>query len=133
MAEGLVRDRIYVDSKVDPGDMGVNLRFRGNQVIHPRAREARDTLVRDIVHAADGQLIDLGKDTWVSMSFTFRTRRFDIDGPIKRTLDALQLAMKQEVGYDDGWNDNRVTAIYVTKEWDRDNPGITIVAKKIGS
>jgi Holliday junction resolvase RusA-like endonuclease len=60
--------------------------------------------------------------TSVTLIFTFVTGRFDIDGPIKRTLDAIEKAIKAK-GYD--WNDLRVVKLNVRKMVG-ESPGVQI-------
>lgn len=52
-------------------------------------------------------------ETRVKLVFWFPTRASDIDGPIKRALDAVEQGIK-DAGCD--WNDNRITSLVVYKE-----------------
>ncbi len=49
----------------------------------------------------------------MAMTFSFSSKRFDVDGPVKRTMDAVEKALK-EMGFD--WNDRRVVAVRADKD-----------------
>jgi Holliday junction resolvase RusA-like endonuclease len=112
---------LSIQSATNPGDLGVNLRFKEKQVIHPRARAAQDALITEI-KASIPDSYKPCSNCAVEVAFTFTSNRFDIDGPIKRTLDAIQKALKAK-GYI--WSDARVTKMVVSKYVD-DEPGIEL-------
>jgi hypothetical protein len=117
--------------KVDPGDLGVNLRFKGSQVIHPKARAAQAKLVKEIQKHIQGR--EQGYDVpegacYLSLVFYFSSRRFDVDGPVKRTMDALEKALK---GLTYEWNDRRVGVLRVEKQM-LAKPGISLYLRPIG-
>jgi Holliday junction resolvase RusA-like endonuclease len=116
--------KLVVRSEVDPGDLGVNIRFRGRQALHPRSRAAMKKLMEDVTKAIESTegFQPCAVDCSLSIWFTFRNRRFDIDGPIKRTMDSLERAIKA-AGYT--WNDLRVDHLLVEKQTDP-KPGIYI-------
>ena len=102
--------RLEVRSFADPRDLGVNIRFRGNQVKHPRARAAQELLTADIVRENPRwEPCDVCR---VRIVFVYPDNRSDIDGPIKRTLDAVEAAVK-EMGHK--WHDGRVHGLEVYK------------------
>jgi Holliday junction resolvase RusA-like endonuclease len=110
---GIVGSWLTVHSNVNPGDLGVNLRFKGKQVIHPRARAAQNALIEDVKQAVE-KIPEFNPEYGIAgVLFVFTSKRFDIDGPLKRTLDALERGIKA-AGYN--WNDSRIKEVYITKE-----------------
>lgn len=104
---------LTVHSDVNPGDLGVNLRFRGKQVIHPRARKAQNELIEDVKKAVE-RVPSFNPEYGIAgVIFTFTSNRFDIDGPLKRTLDSLERGIKA-AGYQ--WNDSRLKEVYIEKK-----------------
>lgn len=103
----------YLNSDVDPRDLAVNVRFRGKAVTHPRARAAQEQLVAEIKQAIQAEeAYDPCEDCGVVAKFMLPNRRSDHDGPLKRTLDAIEQAHKA-LGYT--WNDNRVSKTIVER------------------
>lgn len=117
---------LTVHSAVNPGDLGVNLRFKGKQVIHPRARKAQDALIADVKKEVEkfGDAFNLEYGS-ASVHFTFTSSRFDIDGPLKRTLDAVERGIKA-AGH--AWNDSRLKEVYITKKVG-DTPRVSITVR----
>jgi Holliday junction resolvase RusA-like endonuclease len=117
-----VTRKLYLHLDVDPRDLAINRRFKGKPVIHPRVREAMDEVVIHTKQAIQGEVDYIPcKDCGVRIIFGFPSRRSDIDGPLKRFLDAIQEAHK---ALDLDWNDNRISKLVVEREitW----PGIVM-------
>ena len=113
---------LHLNLDVDPRDLAINLRFKGKPVIHPRVRAAMDEVVVHTKQAIQDE-VDYTpcKDCVVRIIFRFPSRRSDIDGPLKRFLDAIQEAHKA-LGLD--WNDNRISKLVVVRDITR--PGIVM-------
>ena len=102
-----------LDTDLDPRGLAINLRFRNKQIIHPRVRAAQDALITLIKQAIQkGGEYEPCRDCAVELVYTFPTTASDIDGPIKRTLDAIQMAHKS-LGHT--WHDNRISHLNVVK------------------
>jgi Holliday junction resolvase RusA-like endonuclease len=120
--------RVLAD--VDPGELSVNLKFRGSPVLHPRVRKAKDDLILQIKNT-----IQLMSEEYqpcsackVYIRYSFTNSRFDVDGPLKRTIDAIQEALNA-VGYE--WNDKRIEDLRVIK-WVMNQPQIVIEMSELG-
>lgn len=102
-------------AKVDPGKLGVNLRFRNSQTIHPEARKAQRALADAIKKEITERPYDYEpcQRCYLSLVFTFGSNRFDVDGPVKRTMDAVEMALK-ELGH--AWNDRKVVEVRMSKQ-----------------
>ncbi len=100
---------------VDPGDLGVNIRFKRSQTIHPRAKAAQRALVDAIKKEISGRPYGYEPCSrcYLSLMFTFTSNRFDVDGPVKRTMDAVEMALK-ELGH--AWNDRKVVQVNASKQ-----------------
>lgn len=107
---------LSVVSSVNPADLAINLRFKEKQVIHPRVRAAQDWLITDIKLAVPDSYETCNPCT-SEITFVFTSNRFDIDGPLKRTLDAIQKALKAK-GYT--WSDARISQLTVYKDVDEE-------------
>ncbi len=105
--------QLFLHIETDPRDLALNLRFKGKPVTHPRVREAMDEVVVLTKQAILDELDYIPcKDCGVSLKFVVPSRRSDIDGPLKRFLDAVQAAHKA-LGLD--WNDNRISKLMVER------------------
>jgi hypothetical protein len=100
-------------AKVDPGELGVNIRFKRSQAIHPRAKKAQRALVEAIKKEIEGRPYEPCSRCYLSLVFTFANNRFDVDGPVKRTMDAVEMALK-ELGHK--WNDRKVVEVRMAKQ-----------------
>lgn len=105
---------LSVTSSINPADLAINIRFKEKQIIHPRVRAAQDGLITDIKLAVPDSYETCNPCT-AEVTFVFTSNRFDIDGPIKRTLDAIQKALKAK-GYI--WSDSRIHQLTIYKEVD---------------
>lgn len=103
---------LQVWSNVDPRELQINRRFKKSQFIHPRARAAQRQLADDIRAAIAPDYQPCRDDCAVHLILHYPDRRSDIDGPIKRVLDALEMAVK-EAGY--AWHDGRIDHLRVSR------------------
>lgn len=112
MAEGM-NFGIHLELKIDPRDLAINLRYRGSHALPAKARKAHQRIceaVGEWIKSHDYQPCDRCE---VYLEFTFPSRRSDIDGPIKRTIDGLERGLKD---WDIDWNDNRVEKLHVIRK-----------------
>lgn len=102
-------------SVVSPADLGVNIHYRDSSVTHPRVRAAQDWLTIELKERMSQHgIYKLPKPARVELYFHFPTRGYDLDGPVKRTIDAIETAAKAQ---DIDWNDNWVTELFVRKRY----------------
>jgi len=129
-----VSDVLRVHSPVDPTDFSVNIRFRGKQALHPRARAA----IADLYAATRTSIRECGwqppipQQFEVTAWFNFKNDRGDLDNPYKRVQDAVLDAIKDEFpGI--GVNDSRVRRITMHKrnvQREGGEVGVTVEVRK---
>lgn len=109
-------DLINIQEAIDPRLLQVNRRLKGGHWIKPETKAAMDQLSLLAAQQVSGR-------TWiptkmsrfvVSLEFTFPTSNSDIDGPIKRTIDAVFTGMRKVVDLPHV-NDSRITSLWVRK------------------
>jgi Holliday junction resolvase RusA-like endonuclease len=124
--------RFYFHSEIDPASLAVNKKHLIASHLPPEVKQAQDDLIVEM----KASLIDHESKenmTWldgmtgsiyeVRMDFGFKSDNSDIDGPIKRVLDALEKALVAR-GYH--WKDRMVYGLIVDKYITR-KPNMTIV------
>lgn len=105
---------------LDPRDLAINLRFKGKTVVHPRNKAAQgkirdavsDWIEKDWEKWGEDMRWQPPKPAKMLLQFTFPTAANDVDGPVKRTMDAVERGIKQ-MGLT--WNDNQVVDLRVLK------------------
>jgi len=113
----------WVHAEVDPASLAVNIKNLSNDHLPTSVKQAQGDLIYEIKKHLIPQEGEKGDDLdWlngadgkifrVKMEFGFLSDRSDIDGPIKRVLDALQKAIVAR-GYH--WNDAMVYDLWVLK------------------
>lgn len=119
---------LQVWSSVDPRDLRINKKFRNNPHLPPGVSRAQDNLILDIKQAIPDDYDPCQVDCGATLTFVFPDKRTDIDGPIKRTLDAIEKAIKAK-GYK--WHDGKIDHLAVrrvkTDPRTHPDPGIGIV------
>lgn len=103
-----------VESLVDPRILGVNNRYRTNAVTPKDVRAEQLQLALDVSGAVRDQGFVPGKCHRAFLVFTVPNRRSDLDGPIKRVLDAIQDGIRM-AGYRD-FNDNSFEDIHIYRK-----------------
>lgn len=128
----------WVRSGVDPASLSVNKKHLLASHLPKDVKQAQDDLITEIksalITADSGPEWDNG---WmdgedgsifhVTLEFGFRSDNSDIDGPIKRVLDALEKALVAR-GY--VWNDRMVWDLTVSKYISKD-PSIMVKVEKM--
>lgn len=108
-------------SDVNPLDLRVNIRYKGTQFVPKEVKEAVKALHDDTIRAIFAQKWQPFKGpATVRLWFNFPGPRGDIDGPIKRTLDALQDGIVKVHGprsFDDGRIWDLIVAKRPTSDW----------------
>jgi Holliday junction resolvase RusA-like endonuclease len=124
--------RFYFHSEIDPASLAVNKKHLIASYLPPEVKQAQDDLITEMKSAlisheerADMSWLngEQGELFEVRMEFGFKSDRSDIDGPIKRVLDALQKALTARGYY---WNDNMVYGLIVDKYLTK-KPNMTVV------
>lgn len=98
---------------IDPRDFAVNLRFKNSHVLHPRARNAMESLASLVTTDVLAQGFEPTKDCLLDLTLVFPNRQSDLDGPVKRIMDGLERGIK-EAGFG-WWNDRYVYELHVSK------------------
>ena len=119
-------DLINIQTQIDPRNLQANKRYKHSHVLPTQVRQAMKRLER----MAQDQL---SESSWlptpttryaVRLSVTFPTANSDIDGPVKRTIDAVFRGMRKAVDMVEV-NDLRVVDLHVTKS--TGEPGLHII------
>lgn len=120
---------LLIQSDVDPRSLAINKRYKTNAVLPAEVRTAKVNLMDDVYEA----IMRTTRSEWsppsvamVQLTFSFPTRKNDIDGPIKHSLDALQDGIRK-AGYD--WNDRAIDQLKVEK-W-TGPPGLQIYLTEV--
>lgn len=95
---------------VDPKELRVNLRFLSNGTLPPSVREAMKQTRETVERHADEQGWEVanGKDRYgAQFQFTMNDLRADLDGPLKRGMDAITSGLKI--------NDGRIDEIHLRR------------------
>jgi Holliday junction resolvase RusA-like endonuclease len=97
---------INIVLEMDPVGLSVNKRFRSNSTVHPDVVKLQKEIVKECQHVMKREK-PLQRDTFLRLTliYTFRTFRADLDNPIKRTIDALAEGLD--------FNDSRIYEIHV--------------------
>lgn len=107
---------IDLDMDLDPKLLQVNRRLKGGHWVPTEVKQAMQTL-------QDYSRIQIQQSGWVpskdqhyrvTLNLTFSNRNSDIDGPVKRTMDAVFRGMREAVDVP-AINDARVIEMAVTK------------------
>ena len=104
-----------VISKVNPQSLAINKRYKTNATLPAEVRTAKINLMDDVFQAIMQQTMREWQPpdpAEVVLAFAFPTKRNDLDGPIKHTLDALQDGVRK-AGYE--WNDRAIDHLDVTR------------------
>lgn len=132
----------WVHSEVNPASLAVNIKNLTNDHLPPSVKQAQEDLIYEIkkhliLQEGDGTKNGGGLLDWldgedvkifkVKLEFGFLSDRSDLDGPIKRVLDALQRAITAR-GYH--WNDHMVYDLQVLKYLTK-HPAIQITVEKM--
>jgi hypothetical protein len=115
---------MLVISSVDPGDLRINLRYTSNKTLPKVVKDAKANLAADVFEKARSYNppYDPPTKAIVNLTFTFSSLAFDLDGPLKHTLDALQDGLRM-AGHPT-WNDRYIWEITLYREIGE--PGIII-------
>lgn len=118
---------IAVEVDINPADLAVNIRYKNRQYLPKRVKDAQQEVKDAVARAIEWRgYYDPPMRCTVVLDYFFARRNSDIDGPVKRTLDAIQMAFEQ---HDVAWNDSQVRELIVHKwtagEAER-SPGIVI-------
>jgi Holliday junction resolvase RusA-like endonuclease len=118
---------VVIESGVDPKDLRVNHRYRDVRKLPPLIANAMKQLTKDAERAGKATGVEIPKDRRVrlkvSIWFTFNDMRADVDGPSKRTLDAIAAGLE--------FNDNRVDELTLVRS-SVGPPGIVAVVETVG-
>lgn len=118
---------VTIRSTVDPRDLRVNHRYRDVRKLPPLIANAMKKLTEDAQNAGKATGFEFPKDRKVrlrvSIWFTFDSMRPDVDGPSKRTLDAIAAGLE--------FNDNRVDELNLYRT-EVGTPGIVAVVETMG-
>jgi hypothetical protein len=121
---------VAIVSAVDPRDLQANRRFKNSHVLPTPVRKA-------MTHLEQLSYTQVATTRWkptrstryaVDLTFTFPTANSDIDGPIKRTIDAVFRGMRRACDHP-SVNDARVVELHVTKR--TGTPGLTCLVREI--
>lgn len=108
-------------------DLRVNHRYRDVRKLPPLIANAMRQLTRDAEMAVKASGVEFPKSSKVrlkvSIWFTFDSMRPDVDGPSKRTLDAIAAGC--------GFNDGRVDELNLYRT-EVGTPGIVAVVETLG-
>lgn len=111
--------KVTISSAVDPKDLRVNHRYRDVRKLPPLIANAMKKLTEDAQRAGVSHGVAIPKTPkvrlGVSIWFTFNDMKADVDGPSKRTLDAIAAGLE--------FNDNRVDELHLYRT-DVGTPGI---------
>lgn len=99
---------------VKPEDLSRNIQYRNSGVLPPRPRKAMARVSELVERAAREQEYIPGRKVAIFLSFPFGSKRSDVDGPIKRTIDAIEKGLRA-AGPDESWNDRSVHAVQATR------------------
>lgn len=115
-------DTLVVRSPTNPLDVRVNSRFYGSQALPPAVREGILAIFHDTQRAVEEQGYDPGLGyVQMDITFTFASNRGDIDGPLKRTIDAVADGIKRS-GYPK-FHDGKVKKLVVRRRTAADEGG----------
>lgn len=123
-------------SQIDPASLAVNKKHLIASHLPPEVKKAQDDLILEIKSAlieyekkVDSSWLDgtNGNIYEVFMEFGFKSDNSDLDGPIKRVLDALQKAL---VAREYHWNDRMVYDLHVSKYLSR-SPNMTLKVERM--
>lgn len=116
--------RVVVSSAVNPKEGRVNIRYRDITKLPPLIAKFINQLTTDAANAAKEQGWEPGTKSRLSVELviTMDDRRADLDGPLKRTLDALAAGLR--------FNDSRVD--YLSLRRRVGTPGIVAVVTTVG-
>jgi hypothetical protein len=105
---------LLVKSDVDPRSLAINKRYRNNSVLPAEVRNAKINLMDDVYEAVmRGTRKEWGPPNPASVILTLGlSRKSDLDGPVKHTLDALQDGLRK-AGY--AWNDKYIDRLVVRR------------------
>jgi Holliday junction resolvase RusA-like endonuclease len=116
----------YVVSQTDPANLAINIKHRDSSHLPASVKKAQNDLVIEIkahLIEQDAEWVDDPDKIYkVKMEFGFKNIRSDIDGPVKRVLDAIQMAL---VARGHKWDDAMVYDLIVSK-YGAKNPRINI-------
>lgn len=115
---------IVIESDVDPKSLRINHRYLNISRTPPEIAKAFKQLVADVQAVRDriGATINKESRVEVHITYTMNDLRADVDGPSKRTLDAVAAGL----GYNDGHND-----VVVLRRGPVGNPGIHAIVKTL--
>lgn len=99
---------------VKPEDLSRNIQYRNSGVLPPRPRAAMKRVAELVERAVSRSNYHPGREVVVSLEFPFTSSRSDVDGPIKRTIDAVQQGVRAAYP-DEKWDDKAVTQVLAKK------------------
>lgn len=111
---------VSIQTEIDPRTLQVNRRFHKSHALPPDVRKSMLQLAEKAHHIMTSQMpFETGtfnKKTRFScrLTFTFPTLGSDIDGPVKRTIDATFRGMREALD-DPNINDTRIVELWITK------------------
>lgn len=101
---------------VRPEDLSRNIQYRNSGVLPPRPRAAMARITELVTRAVHEQAYEPGEKVAAYLSFPFSSRRSDVDGPIKRTIDAVQAGIRAARPDDrPAWNDRNVETVQASR------------------
>lgn len=103
------------DIPIDPRNLQVNRRIKGGHWVPTEVKSAMKQLDMLVTPWFNAGWVPTKTSLYsVTLSYTFPTMRSDLDGPVKRTLDAVFGAMRRETNSPFA-NDSRVVSLDITK------------------
>lgn len=105
--------RLTVRSAVNPLDIRINTRYKSSQFVPEPVKAAVRLIIADVEDAvrSQGWVPPRTRPVKVTVLFTFPTLAGDIDGPIKRCLDALAKGIKNAA--DPSFDDKYIHELHV--------------------
>jgi hypothetical protein len=109
--------QLYIKAHgVRPEDLSRNIQYRNSGVLPPRPRAAMKRIEELVEKAVEDHGYQPGTKVAIYLSFPFSSRRSDVDGPIKRTIDAVQAGIRAARPDDrPAWNDRYVETVQASR------------------
>jgi hypothetical protein len=97
---------------VNPADLSRNIQFKTTTALPKRARVAQKRVAELVERAVREQDYHPGRKVVAMLEFPFRSKNSDVDGPIKRTIDGVQMGIRAAREHDTPpWNDKAVEIV----------------------
>jgi hypothetical protein len=123
-----LRTILELELAVDPRELQVNRRYRDNHALTPEVRAAMQTIQGQVFDAVHEQPdFRLAGTYELALRFSFLTMASDIDGPVKRTIDAIALGINMALTYRGRvFNDNEICVLHVSKSLGKPGMSLTL-------